>query len=98
VFALFAVSDGWGRNMGFLYRLMEVLYVPTFPCDYAIGDSWCRIDLTVFGTQGYFGIPTKYLVLVGLGTFGYGFLLWRGVVRLPERILKAKGSNDARPN
>jgi len=88
-FAAFALSNGWGGypDIGFMTRLMEVLYVPLFPCEFSFGQydygSWCRVDL--FHPEAYFSVPTKYLLVICIALFAVGMLLVRGVLTLPKR-------------
>lgn len=84
--AAFFFSAGWSGDLGFWTRFMEVLYIPTFPCDYEPGGTWCRAYYPVLEFR--YGLPTKYVILVCIAAGVWGGLLVRGVTRLPSRAGK----------
>jgi hypothetical protein len=81
VFAVLAMSEGWYTPVDFLRLLMGFLKVRLLK-DEDTYDSY------------FIDIPTKYLVLLCLIGLATGFLLYKGVIHLPQRSEQKPARGD----
>jgi hypothetical protein len=81
-------SNGWSGEGGFWSRFMEVMYIPTIPCD-PEPTMWCRAYYPQMEFR--YGIPTKYVILACIAATAWGMLLVCRVTRLPSGNGKLQG-------
>lgn len=69
------LSEGWSQQMGFLENLMYVMRIQLF--SYETGEVSYGANLEEY----HIDISTKYVELILLSTFAYGFTTYLGITQ-----------------